>query len=85
MAVKIRLKRMGAKKKPFYRVVVADSRSPRDGKFIDQIGHYNPMTEPADIKIDEEKAIKWLGNGAQPTDTVKDLFKLQGIYEKMGK
>lgn len=85
MAVKIRLKRMGAKKKPFYRVIVADSRSPRDGKFIDQIGHYNPVSEPVDVKIDEEKAIKWLNNGAQPTDTVKDLFKKHGIYEKMGK
>lgn len=85
MAVKIRLKRMGAKKKPFYRVIVADSRSPRDGKFIDQIGHYNPVSEPVDVKIDDEKAIKWLNNGAQPTDTVKDLFKKHGIYEKMGK
>lgn len=85
MAVKIRLKRMGAKKKPFYRVIVADSRSPRDGKFIDHIGHYNPVSEPVDVKIDEEKAIKWLNNGAQPTDTVKDLFKKHGIYEKMGK
>lgn len=85
MAVKIRLKRMGAKKKPFYRVIVADSRSPRDGKFIDQIGHYNPVSEPVDVKIDDEKAIKWLNNGAQPTDTVKDLFKRHGIYEKMGK
>ena len=85
MAVKIRLKRMGAKKKPFYRVIVADSRSPRDGKFIDHISHYNPISEPVDVKIDEEKAIKWLNNGAQPTDTVKDLFKKHGIYEKMGK
>ncbi|BEP29400.1 30S ribosomal protein S16 [Helicovermis profundi] len=85
MAVKIRLRRMGAKKKPFYRVVVADARSPRDGKFIDHIGHYNPMTDPADVKIDEEKAIKWLSNGAQPTDTVKDLFKKHGIYDKMSK
>ena len=73
--VKIRLKRMGAHKKPFYRVVVADSRSPRDGRFIEEIGYYNPMTEPATISIDEEKAKKWLGNGAQPTDTVKFLFK----------
>lgn len=77
--VKIRLKRMGANKKPFYRVVVADSRAPRDGKFIEEIGYYNPMTEPADIKIDEEKAKKWLGNGAQPTNTVKTLFKKTGI------
>ena len=77
--LKIRLKRMGAHKKPFYRVVVADSRSPRDGRFIEEIGYYNPMTEPATISIDEEKAKKWLGNGAQPTDTVKFLFKKNGI------
>ena len=79
MAVKIRLRRMGAKKAPFYRVVVADSRSPRDGRFIEESGYYNPMTEPATISIDEEKAKKWLGNGAQPTDTVKFLFKKNGI------
>ena len=77
--VKIRLKRMGANKKPFYRVVVADSRAPRDGKFIEEIGYYNPMTDPADIRIDEEKAQKWLGTGAQPTDTVKKLFQKSGI------
>lgn len=77
--VKIRLKRMGANKKPFYRVVVADSRAPRDGKFIEEIGYYNPMTDPADVKIDEEKAQKWLGTGAQPTDTVKKLFQKSGI------
>lgn len=77
--VKIRLKRMGANKKPFYRVVVADARAPRDGKFIEEIGYYNPLTDPADIKIDEEKAKKWLGTGAQPTDTVKTLFKKSGI------
>ena len=77
--VKIRLKRMGAHKKPIYRVVVADIRSPRDGRFIEEIGYYNPMTEPATISIDEEKAKKWLGNGAQPTDTVKFLFKKNGI------
>ena len=77
--VKIRLKRMGANKKPVYRVVVADSRAPRDGKFIEEIGYYNPMTDPADIKIDEEKAKKWLGTGAQPTDTVKKLFQKSGI------
>lgn len=77
--VKIRLKRMGANKKPFYRVVVADSRAPRDGKFIEEIGYYNPMSDPADIKIDEEKAKKWLGTGAQPTDTVKKLFQKSGI------
>ena len=77
--VKIRLKRMGAHKKPSYRVVVADARSPRDGKFIEEIGYYNPMTEPKEIKIDEEKAKKWLSNGAQPTETVKALFKKSGI------
>lgn len=77
--VKLRLKRMGAHKRPFYRVVAADARAPRDGKFIEEIGYYNPMTEPAEIKIDEEKAKKWLGNGAQPTDTVKRLFKQSGI------
>ena len=75
MAVKIRLRRMGAKKAPFYRVVVADSRYPRDGRFIEEIGYYNPMREPAEIKIDAEKAQKWIANGAQPTDTVKVLLK----------
>ena len=75
MAVKIRLRRMGAKKAPFYRVVVADSRYPRDGRFIEEIGYYNPMTEPSEIKIDAEKAQKWIANGAQPTDTVKVLLK----------
>ena len=77
--VKIRIKRMGAHKKPFYRVVVADSRAPRDGKFIEEIGYYNPLTDPADIRINEEKAKKWLGTGAQPTDTVRGLFKKTGI------
>ena len=81
MAVKIRLKRMGAKKKPFYRVIVADSRSPRDGKFIAELGYYNPLTEPADVKIDADLAKQWLSNGAQPTDTVKGLFKKSGILE----
>ena len=75
MAVKIRLRRMGAKRAPFYRVVVADSRFPRDGRFIEEIGYYNPMREPAEIKIDAEKAQKWIANGAQPTDTVKVLLK----------
>ena len=79
MAVKIRLKRMGAKKAPFYRVVVADSRYPRDGRFIDEIGYYNPLTDPATVKIDEEKAKKWVANGAQPTDTVKALLKKNGV------
>ncbi|MDQ2087017.1 30S ribosomal protein S16 [Herbivorax sp. ANBcel31] len=75
MAVKIRLKRMGAKRNPFYRVVVADSRSPRDGRFIEEIGTYNPMVDPVDVKIDAEKAQKWIKNGAQPTDKVKSLLK----------
>ena len=82
MAVKIRLKRMGAKKVPFYRIVVADSRSPRDGKFIETIGTYDSTRTPADVKIDEEKALKWMGNGAQPTDTVRNLFSKQGIMKK---
>lgn len=79
--VKIRLKRMGAHKKPFYRVVVADSRTPRDGRFIEEIGYYNPMTEPKEIKINEERAQKWLADGAQPTETVKKLFKNSGIIK----
>ena len=77
--VKIRLKRMGANKKPFYRVVVADSRAPRDGKFIEEIGYYDPLKDPAEIKIDGEKAKKWLGSGAQATDTVKSLLKKSGV------
>ena len=79
MAVKIRLKRMGAKKAPFYRVVVADSRYPRDGRFIEEIGTYNPLTEPSEIKIDAEAAQKWMKNGAQPTETVRSLLKRSGI------
>jgi small subunit ribosomal protein S16 len=75
MAVKIRLRRMGAKKAPFYRIVVADSRYPRDGRFIEEIGYYNPLQEPSVVKVDAEKAKKWIANGAQPTDTVKALFK----------
>ena len=82
MAVKIRLKRMGAKKAPFYRVVVADSRRPRDGRFIETIGTYNPRTTPAEIKINEDSAIDWLNKGAIPTDTVKNLFSKAGIMEK---
>lgn len=82
MAVKLRLKRMGSKKRPFYRVVAADSRSPRDGRFIEEVGYYNPIAEPADVKIDEEKALKWLCNGAIPTDTVRDLFGKLGIMKK---
>lgn len=85
MAVKIRLRRMGAKKSPFYRVVVADSRSPRDGRFIEEIGYYNPVSEPKTIKIDEEKASQWIKNGAQPTDVVKKLFGKAGISEKLSK
>ena len=79
MAVKIRLKRMGAKKAPFYRVVVADSRYPRDGRVIDEVGYYNPLTDPATVNIDADKAKKWIENGAQPTDTVKALLKKNGI------
>ena len=79
MAVKIRLRRMGAKKSPFYRIVVADSRFPRDGRFIEEIGYYNPMVEPKVVKVDPEKAKKWIANGAQPTDTVKALFKKHGV------
>lgn len=79
--VKIRLKRMGKKKQPFYRVVVADSRSPRDGRFIEEIGYFDPMKEPAVINIDSEKANKWLSNGAKPTDTVRSLLKKSGVIE----
>lgn len=82
MAVKIRLKRMGSKKKPFYRIVVADSRAPRDGKFIEEIGYYNPLTEEKEIKVDKEKVNTWIKNGAKPTDTVNRLFKNNNIYEK---
>lgn len=79
MAVKIRLRRMGAKKAPFYRIVVADSRYPRDGRFIEEIGYYNPLEEPSVVKVDAEKAKKWIANGAQPTDTVKALFQKHDI------
>ena len=79
--VKIRLRRMGAKKAPFYRVVVADSRSPRDGRFIEEIGYYNPISEPVEIKINAEAAQKWIKNGAQPTETVKALLKKNGIID----
>jgi small subunit ribosomal protein S16 len=81
MAVKIRLKRLGSKKNPFYRVVVADERSPRDGKFIEEIGYYNPLTNPVEVKIDSEKATKWLNNGAQPTETVRTLLKKSEIIK----
>lgn len=80
--VKIRLKRMGAKKAPFYRIVVADSRSPRDGAFIEKIGTYNPLTNPAEIKVDEELTLKWLNNGAVPTDTVRNLLSKIGVMKK---
>ena len=79
MAVKIRLRRMGQKRAPFYRIIVADSRSPRDGRFIEEIGTYNPNTDPSEFKINEELAKKWLANGAQPTDVVAKLFKVAGI------
>lgn len=82
MAVKIRLKRMGSKKSPFYRVVVADSRSPRDGRFIETIGTYNPLLNPAEVSINEELALQWLANGAQPSDTVRNLLSKQGIMKK---
>ncbi len=80
--VKIRLKRMGRKKEPFYRIVVADSRNPRDGKTIAEIGYYNPTKNPAEIKLDVEEAKKWISNGAQPTDTVRSILKKQGAIEK---
>ncbi|WP_455521091.1 30S ribosomal protein S16 [Parvimonas micra] len=82
MAVKIRLKRMGSKKKPFYRIVVADSRAPRDGKFIEEIGYYNPLTESKEIKVGAEKVNAWIKNGAKPTDTVNRLFKNNNIYSE---
>jgi len=82
MAVKLRLKRMGAKKSPFYRIVAADSRSPRDGRFIETVGTYNPLVNPAEIKIDEELAMKWLKNGALPTDTVRNLLSKAGVMAK---
>ena len=82
MAVKIRLRRMGKKKTPYYRIVVADSRSPRDGKCIDEIGTFDPNTDPSTYKVDEEAAKKWLANGAQPTEFVNKIFKIAGIIEK---
>ena len=81
MEVKIRLRRMGAKKNPFYRIVVADSRYPRDGRFIEEIGTYDPLKTPADVKIDADKAKQWIANGAQPTDTVKDILKKSGVID----
>ncbi len=79
--LKIRLRRMGAKKAPFYRIVVADSRAPRDGAFVEEIGYYNPLTDPAEIKVNNEKAINWMKNGAQPTDTVRALLKKSGAIQ----
>jgi len=84
LAVKIRLRRMGAKKNPFYRIVVADSRSPRDGRCIEELGYYNPLKEPAEIKIDQERALDWLSKGAQPTETVRALFNKAGIAPRPG-
>lgn len=82
MSVKIRLKRMGSKKRPFYRIVVADSRSPRDGRFIETVGTYNPLTDPETVTLKEEKVMNWLNNGAQPSDTVRNLLSKQGIMKK---
>ena len=82
MAVKIRLRRMWAKKRPFYRIVVADSRYPRDGRFIEEIGYYNPIVEPAEVKLDKELAMKWLKNGATPTDTVRDILSKEGVMKE---
>ncbi len=83
MAVKLRLKRMGAKKRPFYRIVAADSRYPRDGKFIEEIGYYNPLENPVVVKLDKDLAKKWLNNGATPTDTVRDILSKQGILKEL--
>jgi small subunit ribosomal protein S16 len=82
MAVKLRLKRMGAKQRPFYRIVAADSRFPRDGRFLETVGTYNPVTNPAEVKIDEEKALYWLKTGAQPTETVRNILSKEGIMKK---
>lgn len=83
MAVKLRLKRMGSKKKPFYRIVAADSRSPRDGRFIETVGTYNPIVKENNVTVDEEKVAKWISNGAQPTDTVKSLLSKNGVWSKI--
>ncbi len=82
MSVKIRLKRMGSKKRPFYRIVVADSRSPRDGRFIETVGTYNPLTEPEQVTLKEESIMNWLSNGAQPSDTVRNILSKQGVMKK---
>ncbi|MGE5509123.1 MAG: 30S ribosomal protein S16 [Chitinophagales bacterium] len=84
MAVRIRLKRMGAKKQPFYRLVVADSRSPRDGRFIEQLGEYNPIAEPAQIRVDKEKALEWLRKGAQPSDSARRILSQAGVMKEFG-
>jgi small subunit ribosomal protein S16 len=82
MSVKIRLKRMGSKKRPFYRIVVADSRSPRDGRFIEMVGTYNPLVNPAEVKLEEETIMQWLNNGAQPSDTVRNILSNAGLMQK---
>ncbi|MFD1417237.1 30S ribosomal protein S16 [Companilactobacillus keshanensis] len=82
MSVKIRMKRMGSKLRPFYRIVVADSRAPRDGRFIEQVGYYNPIAQPEEIKLDDDKIMDWLQKGAQPSDTVRTLLKTHGIMQK---
>ena len=81
--LRIRLRRVGAKKKPSYRIVVADSRAPRDGSFVDQVGHYNPLTDPPTVSLDEDKVVKWLGNGAQPSEPVERMLRKTGIFEKL--
>ncbi len=85
MAVKLRLKRMGSKQKPFYRIVAADARSPRDGRFIESVGTYNPIKKPAEVNVNEELALKWLNNGAEPTDTVRSILSKEGIMAKYAK
>ena len=81
--LRIRLRRVGAKKKPSYRIVVADSRAPRDGSFVDQVGHYNPLTDPPTVSLDEDKVVKWLGNGAQPSEPVERMLRKTGIFDKL--
>ena len=81
--LRIRLRRVGAKKKPNYRIVVADSRAPRDGAFVDQVGHYDPLTDPPTISMDEDKVIKWLGNGAQPSEPVERMLRKMGVFERL--
>lgn len=83
MAVKIRMRRMGSKRKPFYRIVVADSRAPRDGRFIEEVGYYNPVSQPKELKLDEEKVFAWLQRGAQPSDTVRSLLSGAGLMQKL--